>query len=136
MIWTLILPFTFYSCDFDQVVSKYPDYDSATAGKFFEKGWIPHDAVATSMTNIFLRTNLDINTCIFSYNLSEADLDIMKEKIQETTYRFQKVRRIKTPSAWTTELPELKHYLLLEETGDTVFIAINEADNKIYGWRK
>ena len=77
--FTMILTL-FHSCDFDQVESKYADYSSAKKNNLFQKGWIPYDLAFKSMTDIYQRTNLDLNTCIFSFKLSKTDIEAVKKK--------------------------------------------------------
>jgi hypothetical protein len=56
----------FHSCNLDQVVNNYPDYDSAKKGGLINQGWIPARLITNSMTNIYLKTNLDRNSGLFS----------------------------------------------------------------------
>ena len=79
LIFLAILLILSQSCDFDQITSEYSDFKTANQNGFFEKGWIPSDLVFNSMTNIYQRTNLDLNFCVFNYNLSKIDLEKLKE---------------------------------------------------------
>lgn len=93
---TIVLPLL-HSCDIDQVENNYSNFELAEKDGLFEKGWIPSEIVFTSMTEIYQRTNVDLNTCIFSYNLSKTDLEILKHKIIPIATQFEKPHRIRIP---------------------------------------
>ena len=59
------------SCNLDQVESKYDDYESARNAGLFNKMCIPKDLISESIENIYLRTNLDMNTCSFNYSVAQ-----------------------------------------------------------------
>jgi hypothetical protein len=123
------------SCD--QVESKYSDYNEAERDKLFEKGWIPKELTFESMTNIYQRTNLDLNTCFFQFNLSSNDLQTAKASIQPTTIKFEQPRRVNLPNELKEQINKLDHYLIVDEiNSDTVFVAIEEQKNLVYGWRR
>jgi hypothetical protein len=87
------------------------------------------------MTDIYQRTNIDLNTCIFNYNLSKKDLIELKEKVEPISARFNKLHRVQTSEDWVKSVNGLKHYFNVGVgNSDTVFIAIDEINNKIYGW--
>jgi hypothetical protein len=122
------------SCD--QVESKYSDYQEAKKEELFEKGWIPDKLTFASMTNIYQRTNIDLNTCFFQFNLSSIDIEIVKTSIQPTTIKFEQPRRINLPNKLKDQINKLDHYIIVNESSDTVFVAIDENENLIYGWRR
>ena len=125
------------SCSFDQVESKYDDYVSAKQDGLFDKGWIPTTITYESMTNIYQKTNIDINTCIFSFNLSLTDIAKLTDKLLLTQIPFEKLPGINTPKWWEKGVKSSNHYLLLEnKTKDSIYIAIDKHDNKIFGWFK
>ena len=123
------------SCD--QVESKYSDYQEAKKDELFEKDWIPHKLTFASMTNIYQRTNIDLNTCFFQFNLSSTDIEKVKTSIQPTTIKFEQPRRINLSNKLKDQINKLDHYIIVNETSsDTVFVAIDEKENLIYGWRR
>ena len=125
------------SCSFDQVESKYDDYVSAKQDGLFDKGWIPTTMTYESMTNIYQKTNIDINTCIFSFNLSRTDIANLSDKLLLTQTPYEKLPGINTPKWWEKGVTASNHYLLLEnKTTDSIYIAIDKHDNKIFGWFK
>jgi len=122
------------SCNLDQVESKYADYEEATKDGFFVKGWIPENIIRESMTEIYVRNNLDLNTCIFSFKLSQTDLDSIKINLVKTETEFKMPRRIKTPKWWFESASVFNERFYTIDT-DTVFIAIDLETCIIYGWR-
>ena len=134
-IFSLLLAL-FSACDFDQIEENYSDYYDADKNGLFKKGWIPSEIVFNSMTDIYQRTNLDLNSCVFNYFLSNKDIEDLKDKVEPTSIRFKKSHRVKTSSDWINSVNELRHYYINSANeSDTVFLAIDEKNNKIYGWR-
>ena len=134
-ILTLLLIFL-NSCTFDQKEDKFSDFNSAYKEGLFEQGWIPSELALRSMTDIYQRTNLDLNTCVFSYNLSRADIEKIKHKILPIKAQFKKPRRIKIPSWWTESVDKLDYNIFMQTNkNDTIYLAIDDQNNKIYGWR-
>ncbi len=124
-----------YSCDFDQVENQYSDYESANKDELFEKGWIPKQIVYKSMTDIYLKDNLDLNTFAFSYSASESDLDSIKSQLKRKQIDFKNPDRLSLPNWWTNKAKKMK-FDLLKQTNrtDSIFIAIDYQDNRIYGF--
>ena len=122
------------SCNNDQLTSKYPDYNSAKEGGLINQRWIPTILVFNSMTEIYLKTNLDLNTCIFSYKLRKSDFEDITNLIQPTKdATFAK--NINPPDWWKVKVSTLEKYFILDETNDTTFIAVDNIEKKVFGWR-
>lgn len=137
LVLTIILLTVSSSCNFDQVVSSYPDFKTADKNQLFDKGWIPSELVFPSMTDIYQRTNLDLNSCVFNYNLSNQDLNSLKEKVKPSALKFEKLHRLKISSDWINSVNESsQYYFNRPNENDTVYLAIDENNNKIYGWIK
>ena len=137
LIFITILLTVSQSCNFDQVESKYSDFKSADKDRLFEKGWIPSDFIFNSMTNIYHRTNLDLNSCVFNYDLSKSDMETLKQKIKPSSQKIEKNHGVKISSDWIELVNELNHYYFVSPSkNDTVYLAIDENNNRIYGWRK
>jgi len=120
------------SCD--QAVSRFPDYSSARKAGIFNQGWIPENLTSNSMTNIYQKTNLDLNSCVFSYSLSEPDL-IRTLAIAQQTNQKEIPRGINIPNWWVNKVATLYHYSIFDsKTHDSIYIAIDKQDFKIYGW--
>lgn len=134
----LILLLTlFNSCDLDQVEIQHSDFNTADKAGLFGQGWIPSELVFNSMTNIYQRTNLDLNSCIFSYNLSKSDFKIIQGKIKPQSVKFEIVHHLKISSEWIKSVNKLNHYSFFDTTtSDTVYLAVDKENYKIYGWRK
>ncbi len=137
LIFITLLLTVSQSCNFDQIESKYSDFKSADKDGLFEKGWIPSDFIFNSMTNIYQRTNLDLNSCVFNYDLSKSDMETLKQKIKPSSQKIEKNHGVKISSDWIELVNELNHYYFVSPSkNDTVYLAIDENNNRIYGWRK
>ena len=101
----------------------------AKENKFFEKGWIPNNLVYESMTNIYLKNNLDLNSAYFSYNLSSFDLDNFKTKI----HKMENPERIDFPNELSENMNKSEIFYTIENT-DTTYISIDNKNKKIFGW--
>jgi hypothetical protein len=123
------------SCDLDQVENRFIDYNDAVKDDFFIKGWIPESLILESMKDIFVKSNIDLNTCVFSYKLSQADFDSIKTDLLETDTEFEIPRRIKIPKWWFDNVSLLSNRYYITDNYDLVFISIDSKNNKIYGWR-
>lgn len=125
------------SCNFDQAEALYPDFYSANKDMLFEKGWIPVSLTYKSMTDIYLSSNLDLNSCIFSFKLSNKDIKTLKQKLQVLKTKFAEPRRVNIPPEWTLAVNKLDHYIYTKSVkSDSLYLAIDEQDGKVYGWRK
>ena len=123
------------SCDFDQVENRYSDYESANKDEFFEKGWIPKQIVYESMTDIYLKDNLDLNTFAFSYSVAKTDLNSIKIQLISKQIDFKNPDRLSIPNWWTDKAKNMKFDLLKQnERTDSIFIAIDFQQNMIYGF--
>lgn len=123
------------SCNYDQVENKFSNFKSAKEKGLFEKGWIPKEFVFESMTEIYLLTNLDRNTCIFTFRTTANDLIRVKEIILpiESTESMNNVPQSKH---WIESVEKLKHnFIVTNDNSDTVFIAIDYNNNRVFGWR-
>ena len=134
--YLLILLILLVSSCLDRVETKCPDYNCAVKEGIINQGWIPKEIIFASMTNIYQKTDLDINTCIFAYTLNQTDLDNLILRI--TKVDSKKVNtRFSLPNWWKTKVVSLEHYSFFENrTSDTVFLAIDKTQNRIYGWRE
>jgi hypothetical protein len=117
----------------DQVEDCYENFEDAQSDQLFEKGWIPEILVYNSMTDIYQRTNLDLNTCIFSFKLSESHLVLVNDKL-ELAGNINMPKGISLPNHWLNSVEKLSHYYLVEN-GDTIYVAVNIDEQILYGWR-
>ena len=131
----LIFMISILACDFDQNERKYKTYEDAKLDNLFEKGWIPKELIYRSMSNIIVKSNLDLNTCFFAYNLSSKDLENIKGKIASGQLKYKKTERIDIPKSETKQIDKLDKYsfVLLNKT-DTIQIAIDNNEDRFYGW--
>ena len=124
-----------YSCLTNQVESKYSNFDSAQKEMLFGRGWIPSELVYESMEDIYQRTNVEKNTCIFSFNLSKKDLKLVLKKAESTSIKIDMPTGITRPIWWTKSISGLDQKFLVDQDNIVVYLAIDEKENRIYGWR-
>lgn len=124
------------SCNLDQVESKYSDFKSADEKGLFEKGWIPKELVIESMTDIYLLTDLDRNTCVFTYLTTENDLERIKTIILPLESK-ETMKYVPQTKEWKESIEKLKqNFIVTNDKSDTVFIAIDDSINRVFGWRQ
>ena len=129
--------FLLVACSFDQVEKRYPDFLSADKDGIFKKGWLPPDLTNKSMTDIYLRTNLDLNTCIFSYKLPKTDIEALTRSKQLTSINYESPSGIKIPKWWIDSVDKLECYFYkTSDRSDTVYVAFDRESNKVLGWIK
>lgn len=131
----LILVFLpFFACS-DQIETNYKTFDLAKENHFFEKGWIPNDVVFKSMKNIYLKNNIDTNSAVFYFSISEMDLNKIQMKLKLENDRDIQIRSLEIPAWWESKIKELPKYSLQDENNIKVNIAVNKKTNEIFGWR-
>ncbi len=131
----LILVISIFACDFDQNEKTYDNYENAKLDNLFEKNWIPKELIYKSMSNIIVKSNIDLNTCLFSYKLSQKDFENIKSKIKTSQIEFKKPRRIDISNSINKKLIELDKYSFVSvNRKDIIQIAIDNKTNEIYGW--
>jgi len=131
----LALTFVFSSCNLDQVNKYYPNYLTAKSENLFKKGWIPENIAFESMSEIYLYTNLDLNTCFFTFTLSEQDLDRITQILARSEREFQAPARVKISQMYVDAIESLdKYYHINPINQDTVFLSVNYKTKKVYGW--
>ncbi len=124
------------SCNLDQVENKYSDFKSADENGLFEKGWIPKELVVESMTEIYLLTDLDRNTCVFTYLTTENDLERIKTIILPLESK-ETMKYVPQSKEWKESIEKLKqNFIVTNYKSDTVFIAIDDNINRVFGWRQ
>jgi len=122
-----------FSCAFDRVTTKYATFKEAEKDNFFEKGWIPKKLVDENVFDIYLQNDIDINTFIFSFGITELpfkfnlESDLQNQKV--------KLHRINIPDWWNSEIVGHPRMEIKTELG-TINVAVNEELNRVYGWGK
>jgi hypothetical protein len=135
LLFSIFLTTMLISCNLDMVESKYSNYMSAEEKGLFEKDWIPKVFIFESMTEIYLLTNLDRNTCIFTYLTTEDDLDKIKALIQPLESK-NTIKYVPQSKQWIDSIEKLKHnFIVTDDKSDTVFIAIDDKTKRVFGWR-
>ena len=127
--------FIINSCSLDQVVSKYDDYESARNAGLFNKMWIPKELISESMSNIYLRTNLDMNTCIFSYSVSQQELERLDVYCKSISFEYLPPKGIKIPNWWSDIVLNQDSVIRLStDLSYTTQIVIDRNTSRVYGW--
>lgn len=121
----------------DQKESRFTNYQQAQESNFFEKGWIPSALIMPSMTDIYVKNNLDLNTYIFASTYTKEDLTLIKTYQTNVTLKTKDVNGISLPSWWKNETKEKAFYLITTKQGDDlIYIYIDNHKQKIYGFHK
>lgn len=131
----ILVTFVITSCTLDQVESKYEDYESARNAGLFNKMWIPKDFISESMENIYLRSNLDMNTCIFSYSLSQQDIEKLHASFQASSIEYVPPKGIKIPQWWSDIVANQDSIITFSsDLSSTIYLAIDRDTKTIFGW--
>ena len=134
-IYIILAIFVMNSCNLDQVESKYDDYESARNAGLFNKMWIPKELISESMENIYLRTNLDMNTCIFSYSVSQQEMDKLYASFQTSSIEYMPPKGIKIPQWWSDIVANQDSIITFSSDLSYTFqIVIDRNTNTIFGW--
>ncbi|HET6559751.1 MAG TPA: hypothetical protein VFG54_20665 [Prolixibacteraceae bacterium] len=137
LVFAIIIFTLIYSCDNDQVEKKYKDYNSAFNSGIFDAKWIPEELISKDMSNIYLRTNIDINTCFFAYSTKDSNVDSISRLLSSIKCHVKKPMGIDVPRELLTQAERLDFYLLKQkDMNDSVFIAVDKNAKMILGLRK
>ena len=121
----------------DQKESRFTNYQQAQESNFFEKGWIPSALIMPSMTDIYVKNNLDLNTYIFASTYTKEDLTRIKTYQTNVTLKTKDVNGISLPSWWKNQTKEKTFYLITtKQSDDLIYIYIDNHKQKIYGFHK
>ena len=132
---TLIFMFLFLACNSDQNEKIYDNYEKAKLDNLFEKGWIPRELIYKSMSNIIVKSNIDINTCFFSYKLSQKDFENIKSKIELDNWNFIKPKRICISESLNEKIINLEKFSFAAEEGkEKIQIGIDNKKHEVFGW--
>jgi len=122
------------SCNLDQVTSRYESFEEAKSKGLFDKGWIPEKILFESMSDIFLQTNLDRNTCIFSFKLNSEDYFSLKETLGLVIYREDLAKLGVDLPNWWLENTSLIEDIYTVPPNDLVFLKVDDNNYNVYGW--
>jgi hypothetical protein len=88
------------------------------------KGWIPIELINENVTKIFVRSNLDLNTYIFSFNIDKMPITFMEEPNLQT--EKIKIHRLDIPSWWNNGIigkPKTFHRI---NSGEIINLVLDE----------
>ncbi|MFC0878871.1 hypothetical protein ACE01N_19905 [Saccharicrinis sp. FJH2] len=126
-----------YSCDTNQIEYKFEDYLSAKESGIFDTRWIPSDLINKDMTEIYLRTNLDLNNCFFSFYTTDEQIDSIDKMMTPIWTKLNKPVGLKISKSLIDQSNDLDFFLIKQiDQSDSVFIAIDREDSRVFGLRK
>ena len=128
----ILLSLLLFACS-DQNESNYRTFKIAKENNFFQNGWIPNELIFESMTNIYLRNNLDTNSAIFYFVISDTDLQKLESRLYKDNFLTIEIKSLNIPQWWKSKVEQLSRYTL--STENNVGISINRNTNEIFGWR-
>lgn len=120
-----VISITVSSCD--QSTTKFKTYQQAQNAQLFDKGWIPNELVNENIEDIFLKNNLDLNTCIFSFKIKSLPGNL---RLRENEYKVESIQGIEIPAWWKKEVENCQVCDYVNNTA----IAIDTVNYKLYGW--
>jgi hypothetical protein len=119
------------SCNYDIIESKFTNYKQAMDENYFDKGWIPKELANKEMKKIYIKNDLDRNTCIFSYHLPSAELEKLEENLIRLEQNYTERMNINNSIWFEKDLLNLPKYRANEFKHG---IAINKEKRIVYGW--
>lgn len=125
ILLTSVISFAISSCD--QSTTKFKTFKQAQEAQLFDKGWIPNELVNEKIEDIFIKINLDLNTCIFSYKINSLPNNI---RFCENEYKVELIHGIEIPAWWKKQVENCHVYDYVNETA----IAVDTVNYKLYGW--
>ncbi len=124
----------FGGCNYDQVTTEYETYQQALDDDFFDKGWIPYELQDSSITKIFVRANLDVNTYIFSFNTEQLRINVPLSK-NEITEPIN-IHGIDIPEWWNSNIQNKPRTVFPTGHDTSVNLVFDETNGAIYGWNE
>ena len=123
----LIVLFLLGACN--QAPLKYETYQQAKEANLFEKGWIPKAIVNEEIKDIFFQSNLDLNTCIFSFSTIKESYNF--DLFNNLNNPEVKVQGIDMPTWWHVGIKECHQFGKVAD----LTIALDTVKGILYGWK-
>jgi len=131
MLFSLLVCTWSISCNYDVIESKFANYNEAMDQDYFEKEWIPKELANKKMKKIYVKSDLDRNTCIFSYHLPIEELEKLEQKLVRLEQNYTEIINVNNSKWFEKELLNLPKYISHDFKHG---IAMNKEKRKIYGW--
>lgn len=121
------------SCSYDTIESKFANYEEALNENYFEKGWIPKELVHKEMKEIYVKNDLDRNTCIFCYQLPTAEIEKLEKKLIRLDQNYTERLNVNNSKWFEKDIINLPKYKSIDFKHG---LAINKEKRIVYGWLK
>lgn len=123
------------SCNYEQVTTEYTSYKNAHKDDFFAKGWIPYELQDSTMTEIYVRSNVDLNTYIFSFSTQLGFSNMPPMSLSKITEPIE-IPGIDIPNWWNEGILNKPTTLFPINHTDKVKLVFDEKNGMIYGWNE
>lgn len=131
ILFSILICICLASCSFETIESNFATYEEALNKNYFEKGWIPKELVNKKMKKIYVKNDLDRNTCIFSYQLPSSEIEILEENLIRFEQNYTERLNIKNSKWFEKDILNLPKY---RSNNFKHGIAINKDKRIVYGW--
>lgn len=121
------------SCTIDQVDKYYSNYTDIVVDNYDKKGWIPQSIILESTTDLYSRTNVDVNSFLIRFSVNKHDLHKILIQIDEKHINFKKPHGVGMPDWWNLNPDTLTTYKYKKDTSVWNF-AIDDSNMIIYCW--
>lgn len=129
----IIMVCFFVGCDLDVVNKFYNDFESLKEENYQIKGWLPNELCFNSLTNLYHRSDLDVNTFMLRFNLPPNDIALFKSLLSETDISFKKPHRLCIPKWWDDKVDNFIKFEY-KKNGYVYYYAIDDLNGIIYSW--
>lgn len=128
----LIIMMALTGCNFDQIDHHYNDYNAIVNEGYNKKGWLPENLTMPSTTDLYSRTDVDVNSFLIRFSVSQNDLNQIKDQLEGEGQEFTAPHRLKIPNWWSST-DGLQKYKYTNESNIWWF-AIDSENCIIYCW--
>jgi hypothetical protein len=123
------------SCNLEQVDKYYADYESLISDNYQLKGWLPNEVILSSTTELYSRTNLDINSFLIRFSVNHNDYENIKSQLKRVNRNFVRPNGLKIPAWWSERINDFGKYKFEKDNISRTF-AIDNENLTIYCWGK
>ena len=77
---------------------------------YFDKGWIPKELANKEMNKIYIKNDLDRNTCVFSYHLPIEEIEKLELVLVRLEQNYTELLNVNSSKWFEKELLNLPKY--------------------------